>query len=88
VIFTASSDHDTMVTSYLLEVFTSAADTDTDPAIASTDLGKPTPDASGDITADESSFFSALSPGNYTVTLAAVGTGGRTRSVPVAYTRQ
>jgi hypothetical protein len=81
VTFTASADHDASVTSYLLEVFAAGADPNTSPAIASTDLGKPTPDASRDITTDETSFFSALSPGNYSVTVAAVGAMGA-RGVP------
>ena len=87
VAFTASADHETMVTSYSLEVFASGADVNTSSPIASTDLGKPTPDANRDITVDETSFFNALSPGSYLVTVSAIGNGGGGRSTPVSYTR-
>jgi hypothetical protein len=87
VIFTASADHDAMVTNYLLEVFTIGTDPNTGSAIASADIGKPAPDANGDITIDETSFFDALSPGRYTVTVAAVWDDGTTRSDPITYTR-
>ena len=87
VIFTASIDHDTNVTNYLLEVFTSGVDPNTGPAAASSDLGKPTPDANRDVTVDQTSFFNALSPGIYTATVSAVGPGGSARSEAVAFTR-
>jgi Big-like domain-containing protein len=87
VAFTASTDHDTMVTSYLLEVFASGADVNTSSPIASTDLGKPTPDANRDITVDETTFFNALSPGSYSVTVSAIAPEGRARSAPVPLTR-
>ena len=41
VTFTASADHDTNVTSYLLEVFANGTDPNTGGATASSDLGKP-----------------------------------------------
>jgi hypothetical protein len=87
VVFTASADHDTLVTSYLLEVFASDADVNTSSPIASTDLGKPTPEANSDISVDETSFFNALSPANYLVTVAAVTPEGGARSTPVSFTR-
>jgi hypothetical protein len=87
VMFTASTDHDTNVTSYLFEVFPSGADPETAPPIASKDLGKPSPDANHEITSDEAAFFSALSPGNYLATVTAVGPGGRARSSPAAFVR-
>ena len=86
VAFTASTDHD-IVTSYLLEVFASGADVNTSSPIASTDLGKPTPDANQQITVDKTSFFGALSPGNYVVTVSAIASEGRGRSAPVSFTR-
>jgi hypothetical protein len=87
VVFTASADHDTTVTSYLLEVFPSGADVNTGSPIASTDLGKPAPDANRDITVDETAFFNALSPGSYLVTVVAIAPGGRAKATPISYTR-
>ena len=87
VAFTASTDHDTIVTSYLLEVFASGADVNTASPIASKDLGKPAPDANRDITVDETAFFNALAPGSYSVTVAAIAPEGSARCTPVAYTR-
>jgi regulation of enolase protein 1 (concanavalin A-like superfamily) len=87
VVFTASTDHDSNVASYLLEVFASGADPQTASSIASSDLGKPTPDANRDITADRSAFFYALAPGNYIATVKAIGPGGSTRGTAVAFSR-
>jgi hypothetical protein len=87
VTFTASADHNTLVTSYLLEVFTSGADPNTSMPVASKDLGTPTPDANQEIAVDETAFFRVLSPGSYTVTVAAIGNPGFARSAPVAFTR-
>jgi hypothetical protein len=86
-VFTASTDHDTRVTSYLLEVFASGADVNTSSPISTTDLGKPVPDANSDITVNETSFFNALSPGSYLVTVSAMAPGGSARSTPVSFTR-
>ena len=52
VVFTASTDHATNVTSYLLEVFAAGANPNTATPVATSDLGKPTPAANGDITVD------------------------------------
>ena len=87
VAFTASTDHDTVVTSYLLEVFASGADVNTASPIASKDLGKPAPDANRDITVDETAFFNALAPGSYIVTVSAIAPEGSARCTPVPYTR-
>jgi hypothetical protein len=87
VVFTASTDHDSNVSSYLLEVFASGADPQTASPIASSDLGKPTPDANRDITADRSAFFYALAPGNYIATVKAIGPRGSTRGTAVAFSR-
>ena len=87
VVFTAAADHATNVTSYFFEVFAAGANPATAVAIASSDLGKPTPDANNDITVDRSALFSALAVGNYVATVTAVGPGGRTRSAPLSFTR-
>jgi hypothetical protein len=88
VVFQASSDHSTtLVTSYLFEVFASGADPNTATPVASSDLGKPTPDANGDITVDRATFFSALAPGSYVATVSAIGPGGKGRGTAVTFTR-
>jgi hypothetical protein len=84
---TASADHDDNVDSYLLEVFASGADPETASPVASSDLGKPTPDANREISVDRSSFFAALPPGNYIATVKAMGPGGSGRSTPVTFSR-
>ena len=73
VVFAASADHATNVTSYFCEVFAAGANPATAVAIASSDLGKPAPDANNDITVDRSALFNALSVGNYVATMTAVG---------------
>jgi regulation of enolase protein 1 (concanavalin A-like superfamily) len=85
--FTASVDHDTLVTSYQLDIFASGADPNTATPVASVNLGKPTPDASNTITVDESAFFTALAPGSYQATVSSIGDGGSSRSGAVAFTR-
>jgi Carbohydrate binding module (family 6)/Bacterial Ig domain/Calcineurin-like phosphoesterase/Purple acid Phosphatase, N-terminal domain len=87
VSFHASSDHATLVTRYELRIFASSADPNTASALSTSDLGKPTPDAAGDITVDRSALFSALAPGNYVAAVAAIGTGGSSTSTGVAFSR-
>ena len=87
VVFTASSNHATAVTSYLLEVFASGANPATATPVATSDLGKPAPAANNDITVDRATFFSGLAAGNYVATVRAIGPGGRTRSTSVTFTR-
>ena len=86
VAFTASVDHAT-VTRYLLEVFPSTANTATATAIASSDLGKPTPSSSNEIIVDRTTFLNGLAPGSYRITVASVGSGGSSRSAPITFTR-
>jgi hypothetical protein len=87
VAFTASTDHDEDVTSYMLHVFSNGADPNTDTPVASSDLGKPAPDPSREIRVDRTSFLSGLAPGTYLVTVSAVGPGGSGRSAPYSFTR-
>jgi predicted phage tail protein len=87
VMFTASSNHATAVTSYLLEVFASGADPATATPVATSDLGKPAPAANNDITVDRATFFNGLAAGNYAATVRAIGSGGTTRSASVTFTR-
>jgi hypothetical protein len=87
VVFTASTDHSTNVTSYLLKVFPQGANPDTATPTASSDLGKPTPASNNDITVDRTTFFAALPSGNYIATVTAIGPGGQTRSATVSFVR-
>jgi hypothetical protein len=86
VVFGASADHSS-VTSYVLDVFASGADPNTATPIASSDLGKPTPDPNGDISVDRTTFFSQLAAGTYQATVSAVNDTGRGRGAPVNFTR-
>ena len=85
--FTASTDHATNVTSYLLSVYAGTADPRTATPVATSDLGKPTPAANNEITVDRATFFSALPAGSYLATVTAIGPGGTTQSSSVAFTR-
>jgi hypothetical protein len=87
VVFTASSDHSTNVTNYMLKVFPEGANPDTATPTASSDLGKPTPAGNNDITVDRAAFFAALAAGNYIATVTAIGPGGQTRSATVSFVR-
>ena len=87
VAFTASADHATNVTSYRLEIFAASANPATSTPIASSDLGKPTPDATGTITVDRATFFGSLAAGQYLASVKAIGPGGQTQSAAVAFTR-
>ena len=86
VSFTASVDH-AIVSSYLLEVFPSTANPATATAMTSSDLGKPTPDSSNQITVDRTTFLNNLAPGNYLITVASIGSGGKSRSTAISFTR-
>jgi len=87
VVFHASADHATLVTSYRLDVFRSGANPSSTTPIASSSLGKPTPNANGDITVDRSTFFSALAPATYVATVSAIGSGGESRSTSITFVR-
>jgi hypothetical protein len=86
VVFTASADHAALVNSYVLEVFAEGADPATATPVASQNLGKPEV-INGECTAEVTATINGLSPGNYQMTIAAVGVGGWTRSAPAAFTR-
>ena len=86
ITFTASVDH-ASVTSYQFEVFANGADPNTATPVASSNLGKPAPDANGDITVDQASLFNGLAPGTYVATVSSLWSGGRSRSVAVTFTR-
>lgn len=85
-IFSASPDHDTLVTSYRLEIFVSGTDPHTATPVAAQNLGKRAV-VNGEVTADITATINALSPGNYQATVSAVGSGGSARSSPASFTR-
>ncbi len=88
VIFTASPDHATLVTYYELRIYAPGANPSTATPIATSNLGKPTPAANNDITVNNlSTFFGALTVGNYVGAVAAVGSGGSSVSTGVTFTR-
>ena len=86
VAFTASVDH-AIVSRYLLEVFPSTANTATAAALTSSDLGKPTPSSTKEIIVDRTTFLNGLAPGSYKITVASIGSGGKTRSAAISFTR-
>ncbi len=86
VAFTPSVDH-ASVTRYELRIYASGANPLAATAIATSDLGKPTPDATGDITVDRAAFFSNLPVGNFVAAVAAIGAGGESVSTGVTFTR-
>ena len=87
VVFTASPDHATLVINYELRIYASGANPNTATPIATSNLGKPTPDANNDITVNQATFFSSLTVGNYVAAVAAVGTGGSSVSTGVTFIR-
>jgi hypothetical protein len=86
VVFGASPDHNTLVTSYVLEIFAAGINISTAVPIVSRDLGKPAV-MNGECTADVSAIIGALPAGTYQVTVAAVGAGGKAQSAPFSFTR-
>jgi hypothetical protein len=87
VLFGASADHDTLVTSYRLDIFAAGANPNSATPLTSSNLGKPAPNAAGEITVDRASFFSTLASGAYVATVSAVGNGGEGRGSAVSFTR-
>jgi regulation of enolase protein 1 (concanavalin A-like superfamily) len=87
VVFDASADHATLVTRYVLEIYSSGATPGSSSPVATSDLGKPAVAADGGITVDRSTLFLALLPGNYIATVTAVGQTGSSRSLTASFTR-
>jgi hypothetical protein len=87
VTFTASIDHDTNVTNYQLNVFPAGANPAATLPLATSDLGKPAPDATSSISVDRTTFVNALSAGTYVATVMAIGPGGTAQSQPTTFTR-
>lgn len=87
VVFTASADHSTLVVKYVLEIYAPNATPGQSAPLARSDLGKPVPSSTGDITVDRTLFFQALAPGNYLAAVSAVAASGSSRSTAVSFTR-
>jgi len=80
-VFTPSSNHDTAVDRYVLEVFPLGADTTVANPVGTQDLGKPAIN-NGECRADVSATILALLPGSYVATVTAIGDGGTAQSAP------
>jgi regulation of enolase protein 1 (concanavalin A-like superfamily) len=80
VSFTASTNHDTAVTSYVVALYRSI-DPVTATPVATRNIGKPTP-VSGTITADISTTVNGLPSGSYYSVVTAAGSGGSATSTP------
>lgn len=87
VAFTASLDHSTNVTRYVLKVYRAGVNVSTGTPVATSDLGKPAPSSTREIVVDRASFFSALATGSYLATVTAVGPSGQTQSAAVSFSR-
>jgi hypothetical protein len=87
VVFQASPDHATLVTRYELRIFASGANVLTAIPLVTSDLGKPTPTSTGEITVDRATVFTALAVGNYVAAVRAIGSAGTSTSTGVAFTR-
>jgi hypothetical protein len=87
VVFQASTDHATLVTSYELRVFSNGANPATATPLAKVNVGKPAPATNGDITVSQPTFFSNLATGTYVAAVAAIGSGGMSTSTGVTFTR-
>ena len=82
LVFTASSNHATAVTSYTVAIYRTV-DPATGTPVATRDLGKPTP-VNGEISADISTVINPLATGSYYAVVRAVGSVGTTASTPSA----
>ena len=87
VAFTASADHSTNVTSYLLKVVPNGAHLDSGTPLLSSNLGKPAPSATQEIVVDQTSVITTLPAGTYSATVTAIGPGGQTRSAGATLVR-
>jgi hypothetical protein len=81
--FTASADHNTLVMSYKLEVFTAGTNPATATPAGTLNLGKP-PIVGGQISADIGVTVQALASGSYFATVSAVGSASSSRSAPTS----
>jgi chitodextrinase len=81
-----SPDHNTLVTSYVMEVYAVGATPGVNTPLASQSLGKPAV-VDSECSADVTATINALTPGNYQIVLGAVGSGGTGRGAAIPFTR-
>jgi hypothetical protein len=79
-VFNASSNHDTAVTSYRLDIFTNGADPNTATPIQTQNLAKPAVANGAECSVDISATIQSLPSGTYIATVTAIGPGGTARS--------
>ena len=82
-VFVPSSNHNTVVVEYVLEIFPVGADPTAANPVAAQNLGKP-PVVNGECEADVRQTIANLPPGNYIATVSAFGNGILARSAPSA----
>jgi hypothetical protein len=87
VVFTASTDHDRLVETYVLEIYREGETPGVSNPVAIRDLRKPMPEANGDIAVNCSALFQTLAPGRYLATVMAVGRRDSARSATVPFNR-
>jgi hypothetical protein len=75
VTFTKSTEH-ASVQSYDVRVYSQGGST----ILVNKNIGKPVPESNGNIRADITDILTPLSAGNYTVKVAAIGSGGTSES--------
>jgi hypothetical protein len=80
-VFTASTNHNTSVDYYVLEIFPAGADPNGANAVAAQNLGKP-PVVNGECDVDIQSLIQGLSPGTFFGVVTAFGPAGSARSAP------
>jgi hypothetical protein len=83
-VFNASSNHDTAVTRYQLEIFTNGANPDTATPVQTQDLGKPAVANGAECDVNIASTIQSLPSGTYIATVTAIGPGGSARSAASA----
>jgi regulation of enolase protein 1 (concanavalin A-like superfamily) len=82
LVFTASSNHATAVTSYTVAIYRTV-DPVTATPVATRDIGRPTP-SNGDISVDISTLINPLATGSYYAVVRAIGSAGTAASAPSA----
>ena len=85
--FNASPDHATNVDAYRLNIYAANANPTTATPLATSDLGKPAPDAQGQIAVDRTSFVLSMPAGAYLATVSAVNASGAAQSGSISLTR-
>jgi hypothetical protein len=82
-LFTASTDHDTAVEYYVIEIYPEGATPGSANPVAAQNVGKP-PVTNGECAADVRAMIESLAPGVYISTVTAFNSSGSARSAPSA----